>query len=245
MPNNRPDGRKNDETRNIKITRNFTDLPAGSVLVEFGRTRVLCTAVWTDGIPSFLGTADQGWLTAEYGMLPASGQGRTPRDRGGKTDGRATEIQRLIGRSLRAIVDLSGMARKTVWIDCDVLQADGGTRCAAITGAYVALVDCMLEMDRLKLIKRWPILAGVAAVSAGVVGGEPRLDLCYEEDLGAEVDANIVVNDRMEFIEVQASSEKKPLSREQLDRLLTLADGGLRHILKLQSAALGTVIRRA
>lgn len=243
MPAPRPNNRKSDELRQIIIKRKFTDNPPGSVLIEFGRTRVLCTAVWTDGVPPFLGSADQGWLTAEYAMLPAAGGGRTPRDRGGKPDGRAVEIQRLIGRSLRAIVDLTALPRKTLWIDCDVIQADGGTRCAAICGAYVALVDCVLELDRQKLLKRWPILCSVAAVSVGVIGGEPRLDLCYSEDVEADVDANVVMNDRLEYLEVQATSEKKPLAKANLNNLLVLAEGGIQQIFKLQKEALGTISR--
>ncbi|MBI3817171.1 MAG: ribonuclease PH [Planctomycetes bacterium] len=243
MASNRPLGRGPDELRKITITRQFTELPPGSVLIEFGKTRVLCTATWTDGVPPFLATMDQGWLTAEYAMIPAAGTGRTPRDRGGKTDGRAVEIQRLIGRSLRAIVDLGALPRKTIWLDCDVLQADGGTRCAAICGAYVALVDCVLEMDRQKLLKRWPVLGAVGAVSVGVVSGEPRLDLCYTEDVDAEVDANIVMNDRMEFLEVQATSEKKPLAKPGLDSLLALAEGGIQKIFALQKQTLGAVKR--
>jgi ribonuclease PH len=244
MPSIRLNGRKASELRNIKITRDYTNTPPGSVLCEFGETRVLCTATWTDGIPSFLATNDQGWLTAEYAMLPAAGHGRTPRDRGGKTDGRAVEIQRLIGRSIRAVVDLGALPRKTIWLDCDVLQADGGTRCAAITGAYVALVDCVLELDRMKLLKRWPLLGSVAAVSVGVVQGESRLDLCYEEDLDAEVDANIVMNERMEFLEVQATSEKRPLSKDQLGQLLGLAEGGIRQLFELQKQAIGPLARK-
>lgn len=234
MPATRPDGRKPDALRPIIIKRNFIENPPGSVFIEFGKTKVLCTATWTDGVPAFLATNDQGWLTAEYAMLPASGGGRTPRDRAGKTDGRAVEIQRLIGRSLRAIVDLTALSRKTIWLDCDVIQADGGTRCAAICGAYLALVDCIFAMDRQKLIKRWPILCSVAAVSVGIVGGEPRLDLCYAEDVEAEVDANIVMNDRMEYLEVQAASEKKPLTKPHFDQLLGLAEGGIQQIFKLQ-----------
>ncbi|MFN0204772.1 MAG: ribonuclease PH [Planctomycetota bacterium] len=243
MPSLRQNGRKHDELRSIKLTRKFTNTPPGSVLAEFGNTRVLCTAMWTDGVPSFLTTNDQGWLTAEYAMLPAAGASRIQRDRSGKTDGRAVEIQRLIGRSLRAVVDLSAFARKTIWVDCDVLQADGGTRCAAITGAYVALIDCVLEMDRNKLIKRWPVLGGIAAVSVGVVQGEPRLDLSYEEDVEAEVDANVVMNDRMEYLEVQAASEKKPLTKDNLNRLLSLAEGGIQQLFKIQKTAIGTVQR--
>jgi ribonuclease PH len=234
----RPDGRKSDELRNIKITRGYTEMAPGSVLVEFGKTRVLCTATWTDGVPSFLGTNDQGWLTAEYAMLPASGQGRTPRDRGGKPDGRAVEIQRLIGRTIRSIVDLTAMPRKTIWLDCDVIQADGGTRCASITGAYVALVDCVRELEKQKLLRRFPLLGSIAAVSVGVVGAEPRLDLCYQEDLAADVDANVVMNGAGEFLEVQATAEKRPLARPQLDELLRLAEGGIRKIMQTQKSVL-------
>jgi ribonuclease PH len=245
MPNAlRPDGRRADALRPIQLKRGFTEMAPGSVLVEFGRTRVLCTATWTDGIPSFLGTNDQGWLTAEYAMLPGSGQGRTPRDRGGKPDGRSVEIQRLVGRALRSVVDLTAMPRKTIWLDCDVLQADGGTRCAAVTGAYVALVDCVMELDRQRLLKRFPLLGSIAAVSVGVVGGEPRLDLCYEEDLAADVDSNVVMNDRGEFLEVQATAEKKPLSRPQLDSLLQLAESGIKQILQIQKQTIGAATRK-
>lgn len=238
MATPRPDGRKADELRAVKLTRGFTEMAPGSVLVEFGKTRVLCTATWTDGIPSFLGTNDQGWLTAEYAMLPGCGPGRTPRDRGGKPDGRAVEIQRLVGRTLRSIVDLTALPRKTIWLDCDVLQADGGTRCAAITGAYVALVDCVKELERKQSLKRFPLLGSVAAVSAGIVEGEARLDLCYKEDLTAEVDANVVMNNAGEFLEVQATAEKKPLTRRQLDSLLEFAEQGVRAVLRIQRDAL-------
>jgi ribonuclease PH len=240
----RPDGRKPDDLRAIKLTRGFTEMAPGSVLSEFGRTRVLCTATWTDGVPSFLGTNDQGWLTAEYAMLPGSGQGRTPRDRGGRPDGRSVEIQRLVGRALRSVVDLTAMPRKTIWLDCDVLQADGGTRCAAVTGAFVALLDCVMELDRQRLLKRFPLLGSIAAVSVGVVGGEPRVDLCYEEDLAADVDANVVMNDRGEFLEVQATAEKKPLARAHFDALLRLAEDGIQRILQIQKAAIGNTTRK-
>jgi ribonuclease PH len=239
----RPDGRKAGDLRPVQILRRFTDMPPGSVLSEFGKTRVLCTATWTDGIPPFLGTADQGWLTAEYAMLPGSGHGRTPRERGGKVDGRATEIQRLVGRALRTVIDLKALSRKTIWLDCDVLQADGGTRCAAITGAYVALVDCILALDEQKAVKRWPLLGSVAAVSVGIIGGEPRLDLCYDEDVSAEVDGNVVMTDRLEVIEIQATAERKAFPRAQLDLMLGLAESGIRQILAIQKAALGPIAR--
>ncbi|HKE01087.1 MAG TPA: ribonuclease PH [Planctomycetota bacterium] len=243
MPKPRPDGRKPGELRPVKLTRGFTEMPPGSVLSEFGKTRVLCTATWTDGIPSFLGTADQGWLTAEYAMLPGSSESRVARDRGGRVDGRSTEIQRLVGRSLRGVIDLKALSRKTIWLDCDVLQADGGTRCAAITGAYVALVDCVLALDEAKAVKQWPILGAIAAVSVGVVGGEPRLDLAYTEDVDADVDANVVMNDRLELIEIQATAERKAFPRAQLDAMLALAEPGIREILAIQKKALGPISR--
>ena len=235
MPRN--DGRRAGELRPIRFERGFTRAP-GSVLTTFGETRILCTAVWTDGVPPWLQGRGHGWLTAEYSMLPASTAQRKARERTGKVDGRGVEIQRLIGRSLRGIVDLSRMTERTVWIDCDVLQADGGTRTAAISGAYVALHDLFTVMDARRLLRSWPLLAQLAGVSVGVVDGEALCDLDYSEDSRAEVDMNLVMTGEGEFIEVQGCAESRPFGRERLLELLEIGEAGLRRIFELQQEAL-------
>ena len=237
----RKDGRKPDEIRPVAIRRGFTEYAPGSVLIELGKTRVLCTAMVTDGVPPFLLGTGQGWLTAEYAMLPSATPGpRKARDgRGAKPDGRSVEIQRLVGRALRTVVDLKAFPDRTVWIDCDVLQADGGTRVAAITGAYVALYDAMLDLDHQRHLRRWPVQTQVAAVSVGVVGGVPIVDLCYPEDSAAEVDMNVVMTGAGEFVEVQGTAEKKPFSRPQLDAMLELARVGVGRLFEAQASALG------
>ena len=240
MPKNEPrkDGRAPADLRPICFERRFIKTAPGSVLCSFGDTRVLCTATWVDGVPPFLQNKGQGWLTAEYGMLPASTPGRKARDRNGKLDGRAVEIQRLIGRALRAVVDLGKLTERTVWVDCDVLQADGGTRTAAITGAYVALVDCLTAMDKSRLLRGWPLKNQIGAVSVGVLGGEALCDLNYAEDSKADADVNLVMTGAGEFVEVQGAAEGAPFSKEKLQAMLELGEGAIRRIFELQRAAL-------
>ena len=236
----RKDGRAPADLRPIRIERRFLKTAPGSVLCSFGDTRVLCTATWVDGVPPFLQNKGQGWLTAEYGMLPASTPGRKQRDRNGKLDGRSVEIQRLIGRALRAVVELEKVTERTLWIDCDVLQADGGTRTAAITGAYVALVDCLMAMDKGRLLRSWPLMSQIAGVSVGVVGGDVLCDLNYGEDSKAEADLNLVMTGEGEFVEVQGAAEGAPFSRAQLSAMLELGESAIRRLFELQRAALET-----
>jgi len=233
----RTEGRESGDLRAIRFERGYTNAP-GSVLTRFGQTRVLCTAVWTDGVPNWLQGRGQGWLTAEYAMLPSSTGSRKARDRAGRIDGRSVEIQRLIGRSLRGVVDLKRMTERTVWIDCDVLQADGGTRTASISGAYVALHDLLSAMDQRRLLRSWPLTSQLAAVSVGVVDGRTLCDLDYSEGSRAEVDLNLVMTGEGEFIEVQGSAEGKPFSRQRLAELLEVGEAGIRRIFELQRAAL-------
>ena len=234
----RHDGRKPHETREVRFQRNFTENAAGSVLASFGRTRILCTASVTDSVPPFLQGRGRGWLTAEYSMLPSSTTDRKARDRGGRIDGRSVEIQRLIGRSLRAVVDFEKMTERTVWIDCDVLQADGGTRTAAISGAWVALYDAFSAMDAKRLLRSWPLVDQLAAVSVGMVGGNPVCDLDYREDHTAEVDMNLVMTGKGDFVEVQGSAEGATFSRGRLNEMLEMGEAALRHVFSLQKQAL-------
>jgi len=236
----RPDGRRANELRPVKIIRGYTKHAPGSVLISAGDTRVLCTAMVEEGVPPFLAGSGTGWVTAEYGMLPSSTHTRRVRDiKRGKPDGRGQEIQRLIGRSLRAVVRRDRLGERTIYLDCDVLQADGGTRTLAITGAYVALADAVRAMRRGGLIARQPIITPVAAVSVGIVDGRPMLDLCYKEDAAADVDMNIVMTGKGGFVEVQGTAERAPFDRFELDRLTDLAAGGIRKLIKLQKQALG------
>ncbi|MCU0976942.1 MAG: ribonuclease PH [Steroidobacteraceae bacterium] len=235
----RPSGRAPDELRPVRFVRGFTRHAEGSVLVEFGGTRVLCTASIENGVPSFLRNTGQGWITAEYGMLPRATHTRSPREAAkGKQTGRTQEIQRLIGRSLRACVDLRALGERTVTIDCDVLQADGGTRTAAITGGYVALADAVAALVRRREMAASPLHGQVAAVSVGIVNGVPVLDLDYAEDSDAETDMNVVMNSGGAFIEVQGTAEGHAFRREELDALLDLAAGGIGRLCALQLAAL-------
>jgi ribonuclease PH len=225
--------------RPVRIVRRYTATPAGSVLIEMGRTRVLCTAMVEAGVPPFLRDKPLGWVTAEYGMLPGSTRQRKVREAAtGRIEGRTHEIKRLIGRSMRAIVDRRAFPGKTLWLDCDVLEADGGTRTASVTGAYVALVDALQWMRRKKLIARLPLTAMVAAVSVGIVGGQPLLDLCYEEDSAAAVDMNVVLTDGGGLIEVQGTGEQRPFTGDELRRLLDLAEQGAQRLFALQAKAL-------
>lgn len=238
----RPSGRALDQLRNVSFTRDFTCHAEGSVLVEFGDTKVICTASVEKGVPRFLRNSGQGWLTAEYGMLPRSTGSRMVREAAkGKQSGRTQEIQRLIGRSLRAAVDLSALGENTLNIDCDVIQADGGTRTASITGACVAVVDAFRKLQLEKAIKNDPLKTMIAAVSVGVYRGEPVLDLDYPEDSNAETDMNVVMAEGGQFIEIQGTAEGAPFSRVETDALLDLAAKGCEDIIRLQKAALGSV----
>jgi ribonuclease PH len=235
----RSGGRRADELRALSITRHFTTHAEGSVLIEAGQTRVLCTASVEEGVPQFLKGKGQGWLTAEYGMLPRATNTRTRREAAeGRQSGRTQEIQRLIGRSLRAVVDLAALGERTIRIDCDVLQADGGTRCASITGAYVALADAIAWCKARRAITGEPLRDRVAAVSVGVVNGEPLLDLDYSEDSGCDTDMNVVMLGTGGLVEVQGTAERKPFSRGEFDALLTLAEQGIARLHEAQRAAL-------
>ncbi|QGU05414.1 ribonuclease PH [Corynebacterium comes] len=236
----RADGRALDQLRTVRITRGFTSNPAGSVLVEFGNTRVMCTASVEHGVPRFKRDSGEGWLTAEYAMLPAATHDRMPRESmRGKVKGRTHEISRLIGRSLRAAVDLSQLGENTINIDCDVLQADGGTRTASITGAYVALADAIAVLQSEGVVPGEPLLPPVAAVSVGLVDGRVCLDLPYEEDSRAEVDLNVVMTEKGSFVEVQGTGENGDFDREQLGLMLDSAEKGCRELIAVQRAALG------
>jgi len=238
----RPSGRRADELRAVRIQRGYTKHAEGSVLVEFGDTRVLCTASVEDKVPPFLKDRDQGWLTAEYGMLPRSTHTRSDREASrGRQSGRTQEIQRLIGRSLRAVTDLAKLGTRTIQVDCDVLQADGGTRTASITGGFVALHDAVSKLLRDGLIAESPILDHVAAVSVGVYAGMPVLDLDYAEDVACETDMNVVMTGRGGFVEIQGTAEGETFSRSELDALLALAEGGIRELIAAQREALGTI----
>src|SRR5579885_1311451 len=235
----RPDGRQPDELRPLSFKRRYTRQAPGSVLVRMGRTAVLCTCTVEAAVPPFLVGTGRGWLTAEYGMLPGSPSTSKARDRGARVDGRTVEIQRLIGRSLRAVVDLARLGERTLWMDCDVLEADGGTRTASINGAYVALVDA-LAASKAVLGPPAAVLKGsVAAVSVGVLDGVELLDLSYVEDRDAEVDLNLVMTGAGEFVEVQGTGEEATFSREQLDRMLRLGQRGIEAVTAGQRHALG------
>jgi ribonuclease PH len=237
--NARRDGRSADEIRAVRFTRRFTTHPEGSVLVEFGDTRVLCTVSVEDGVPGFLRGKSQGWVTAEYGMLPRATHQRSPREAArGKQSGRTQEIQRLIGRSLRAALDLEALGERTITIDCDVLQADGGTRTASITGAYVALAEACELLRTRGVLATSPLHGQIAAVSVGIVRGVPMLDLDYSEDSEAETDMNVVMNNGGGFIEVQGTAEGHAFRRHELDALLNLAASGIGELCALQAQAL-------
>ena len=236
---NRPSGRAPDQLRPVRITRGFTRHAEGSVLVEFGDTRVICTASVEETVPGFLRNTGSGWVTAEYGMLPRATHTRSRREATqGKQGGRTLEIQRLIGRALRAVVDLKALGERTITLDCDVLQADGGTRTAAITGSYVALVDAMNSLVKKRVLRESPIHGQVAAVSVGIWAGVPVLDLDYKEDSDAETDMNVVMNNGGGFIEVQGTAEGHAFRRDELDVLLNLAAGGIGQLLAQQLEAL-------
>jgi ribonuclease PH len=235
----RPDGRRPDQLREVKITRGWLDHAEGSVLVEFGATRVLCAASVLDDIPRWRRGSGLGWVTGEYAMLPRATNTRGDRESvKGKVGGRTQEISRLVGRSLRASVDLKALGENSIMIDCDVLQADGGTRTAAITGGYVALADAIGWLAQRKRVKPGALATSVAAVSVGIIDGEPRLDLCYTEDVAAETDMNVVCTGDGRFVEVQGTAEREPFDRALLDQLLDLAVTGCAELTALQQKAL-------
>lgn len=234
----RSDGRTPDQLRPITFQRGFTNHAQGSVLTCFGETRVLCTAFVQESVPHFLKGKGGGWVTAEYSMLPSSTHDRKARDKGARVDGRSVEIQRLIGRALRAVVDLKALTERTIWVDCDVLQADGGTRTAAISGAYVALHDALTRLDEQRKLRSWPLVSQLGAVSVGVVNGTPMADLCYKEDSKAESDMNLVMTGEGKFVEVQGAAEGAPFDRAELNQLIDLGESGIRRIFELQNEAL-------
>lgn len=235
----RADGRADDQLREIRLTRHWQDHPAGSVLVEFGRTRVLCAASASEGVPRWRKGSGLGWVTAEYAMLPSATNTRSDRESvKGRVGGRTHEISRLVGRSLRAVVDHAGLGENTIVLDCDVLQADGGTRTAAITGAYVALADAVAHLRRQGALAGDPLSGSVAAVSVGIIDGVPRLDLPYEEDVRAETDMNVVMTGAGSFVEVQGTAEGAAFDRAELDALLDLAAKGCADLTRIQAEAL-------
>ena len=236
----RPDGRQADKLRKITITRNYLKNAEGSVLIEMGDTKVICTASIEDRVPFFLKDQNRGWITGEYSMLPRSTHTRKSRESSsGKVGGRTHEIQRLIGRSMRSVVDLKALGERTIWLDCDVIQADGGTRTASISGAFVALKDAVNFAMENKLIEIQPIRDYVAAVSVGIVEGKTRLDLSYEEDSNAEVDMNIVMTGSGKFIEVQGTAETQPFDRKGFQQMMDLAESGIREMISVQKSVLG------
>lgn len=235
----RADGRAYDELRPVRITPGYQSFAEGSALIELGQTRVVCSVSVEDRVPSFLRGGGTGWITAEYSMLPRATITRSERDSTrGRIAGRSQEIQRFIGRSMRAVVDLAGLGERTLYLDCDVLQADGGTRTAAITGAYVALHQALDTMTDMGLIPALPLNSAVAAVSVGVAHRQRLLDLCYDEDFNAEVDFNVVMTSRGEFVEVQGTAEGRPFTKETIDFLLSLAEKGIRELFEAQQAAI-------
>ena len=235
----RTDGRKPKQLRALKIVPNYIKTADGSVLIEMGDTRVICTAKLEERVPPFLRNSGKGWITAEYGMLPGSSQARIGRESArGKVGGRTHEIQRLIGRSLRAITDLATLGERTVWIDCDVIQADGGTRTASITGAYVSLVQAVQSWQKRGIITGDPIKDSVAAVSIGIVDGKILLDLCYDEDSKADVDMNFVMTGSGKFVEIQGTAESAPFTKKQMDNMSEIAQQGIKELLQVQKQVL-------
>ncbi len=236
----RSEDRGNNELRKIKVTKNFINYPAGSVLIQVGNTKVICAASVEEKVPSFLRDKKSGWVTAEYSMIPSSTHTRTSREASrGKLSGRTQEIQRLIGRSLRTIVDLEKLGERTIWIDCDVIQADGGTRCASITGAFIALALAVKKLKKEKVIDSIPIKDYVAAVSVGIAGGHNILDLDYNEDSTAGVDLNIVKTGAGGYVEIQGTAERDPFTEKQLAALLGLADKGIKELVAVQKNIVG------
>lgn len=235
----RIDGRKNDQIRATKITRNYTKYAEGSVFIEVGDTKVLCNVSVEEKVPPFLKGKGEGWISAEYNMLPRSTETRKIRDIARlKIDGRTMEIQRLIGRALRSVVDLKALGEKTLWVDCDVIQADGGTRTTSISGAFIALVDAVNKLHKAKPFKVYPIRNFVAATSVGIVNDEKLLDLCYKEDSNAKVDMNVIMTDEGAFIEVQGAGEESPYTRAELNELIDLGEKGIKQMIQEQKDAL-------
>jgi ribonuclease PH len=240
----RIDQRKPEQMRPVKVTMDYLMTAEGSALIEVGNTRVLCAASIEESVPSFLRGSGKGWVTAEYSMLPRATSTRTPREVSkGRASGRTMEIQRLIGRSLRSVVDLEALGERSIILDCDVLQADGGTRTAAITGAYIALSSALRQLVKFGALKRSPLRDFVAATSVGIFAGVPILDLCYQEDSQAEVDMNVVMTGAGKFIEVQGTAETQPFGRDALLQLLDLAQGGIRQLMDIQREAVGEILK--
>ncbi len=237
----RIDGRGLDKIRKVTITRNYIKYPEGSCLIELGNTKVICTASVEETVPPFLRGSGTGWVTAEYGMLPRSCGSRIPR---GKDSGRTYEIQRLIGRSLRSVTEMKYLGERTIWVDCDVIQGDGGTRTASITGSFVALVDALQKLKKEGKIERVPIQDYIAATSVGILNDNMILDLCYEEDSKAEVDMNVVMTGKSEFIEVQGTAERKPFSKEKMDIMLDLAKKGIEELFSIQRKLVGDILSK-
>ena len=238
----RIDGRAADELRPVKMTRNYIKHAEGSVLIEVGDTKVICTATVEEKVPPWMKGSGKGWVTAEYGMLPRSAQTRIPRESAkGRITGRTHEIQRLVGRSLRSVVDLVKLGERTVWLDCDVIQADGGTRTASITGAFVALVDALAGLQQQGKLEALPVSDYLAAVSVGKVNETVLLDLAYDEDSRAQVDMNVVMTKGGKFVEVQGTAEESPFSRKEFDELLGYAEKGIARLVAVQQEALGAI----
>jgi ribonuclease PH len=238
----RPDGRRPDELRPVRFTRNYLKHAEGSCLIEVGETKVLCAASLEGKVAPWLRGSGHGWVTAEYAMLPRATGTRTPRERStGKQSGRTLEIQRLVGRSLRAVIDLTALGERTIWLDCDVIQADGGTRTASVTGAFIALADALFTIRHDAGWERLPLHGFLAATSVGLVDGEPRLDLAFAEDSKADVDMNVVMTSSGDFVEVQGTGEGRPFTRAELDQLLGLAGEGVARLIAQQKEALGEV----
>ncbi len=240
----RVDGRRADELRPVKITRNFIKHAEGSALIEIGDTKVICTATIEEKVPPFLKDQKRGWITAEYAMIPRSALSRIARESSsGRVGGRTHEIQRLIGRALRSVADLSVIGERTFWMDCDVIQADGGTRTASITGAYIALADAVDYAIKNRIIDRNPIRDYLAAVSVGIVRGEIVLDLCYAEDSRAEVDMNVVMTGSGRFVEIQGTAETTPFTREDMDKMMALASKGINRLIEIQKTEIGKTLK--
>ncbi len=238
----RIDGRRRDQIRPVKVTRNFTKHAEGSVLIEMGDTKVICTASVEEKVPPFLKGKGTGWVTAEYAMLPRATHDRSPRESvKGKQGGRTLEIQRLVGRALRAVIDTGRLGERTIWIDCDVIQADGGTRTASITGAFIALADAITVLKKKDLLKVNPLTDYLAAISIGKVGGQVMVDLAYEEDSHAEVDLNLVMTGAGQYVEVQGTAERTPFNKKDMDEFLDLGWGAIRELVDLQKSLIGSL----
>ncbi|MGC3972802.1 MAG: ribonuclease PH [Nitrospira sp.] len=238
----RIDGRQRDQIRPVKVTRNFTKHAEGSVLIEMGDTKVICTASVEEKVPPFLKGKGTGWVTAEYAMLPRATHDRSPRESvKGKQGGRTLEIQRLVGRALRAVIDTGRMGERTIWIDCDVIQADGGTRTASITGSFIALADAITVLKKKDLLKVNPLTDYLAAISIGKVGGQVMVDLAYEEDSHAEVDLNLVMTGAGQYVEVQGTAERTPFNKKDMDEFLDMGWGAIRELVDLQKSLIGAL----